>query len=216
LFEVIMLAAGEMEYDPITSTFLGYKNAIYCPELYRVAVTHEGGKPRPHEVVVIFDKLTAPSVVGDEVFNLIRANFRFRDEVFDRFADLQKMVDEDDVDVVFDRLRESLGVIAHEAETHGFFDQATLRVAYGNDYNDELEHLQDRWIGARKRLTKHIDNRQVDATQDCLEQLARINLAFSIHAADRHLKLLNQRAEPLGPSSADTVVDFRRAGETRD
>lgn len=205
LFEVIMRATNGERFEPITSTFLGWENSIYCPEVYQVVAApdphrrpDEPWQLRPRSVTLVFDKVMAPSVVGDAVFNLIRANFRFREEVFDRFANLSDQLDRadaDEQDVLFERLKESMGVIRHEADIHGFFDPMTLKAAYGETYDDELARLEERWRLEEAELTKNIDRRAVADISRSLDKMAAINWSFSMRAAERHQTLLEAQAD---------------------
>lgn len=214
---------GDTIFQPITTTFRGRDGRIYCPELYRVDLSHGNGTVSsgpwtPSRVVVLFDSLNAPSVVGDTVFNLIRANFRFREEVFAQFAgrlgamiasERRELAPREDEArrAVLQRLEEALDLIDHEADLHGFFDPARLAEAYGEATErwQRVQSLCESWLTTTKRLRKAIQQGDIDAAEERLSELSALNCSFSVIAAEQHLEMMRKEIGQVQPESRERV-----------
>ena len=205
LNEAYTLSRAHRSIGSITTTFRGYDGRLYIPEIYEIRRRGDGSML----VILVFDVLDGPSVVGDEVFNLIRVNFRVRDEVLSPFAGQlaarirdhgEHMSADQAKALVFRNLVEALRLIEHEAESHGFFDDAKLAKAFG-DNRERLEDLtadRKRWRSLRAKLEDIGRREDVPEAEGILDEMRHLNWRFSIAASESHQAWLDrQRPVPV-------------------
>ena len=112
---------------------------------------------------------------------------------------------------VFRDLSEALGLIEHEAEAHGFFDEATLAKAFGRDPATltKVKANGERWLGLRRTLKVAVEKRDVNSAEHILEEMRVLNWEFSIAAAERPRQWLDELATPK-VADADNVTRLPR------
>lgn len=199
LGERLGLAIKGRGFEPIVETFWGAKSGIYCPEIYKV----EFRGSDPVSVTLVFDSLATPTDVGGELFKLLKADVRFRHEVFDHFNDLAADVAHAgaDHDQVFENLRNRIELIYKEAEGNHIFEPNRIRDAYGDEVAAEIETLGTQWDEKRDRLGALLDaqNMPVDerttAVAETLGDLSMLNHAFTVMTVERIADVL-AGAEP--------------------
>lgn len=190
-------ASGRIAY-PTASTFMGLQDS----RNFRAMITKlERADARILRIVIAFIPEPTPAIVGGPAFNLLRLATRFQSEVIQRFCGrLQGLAVQHGKERVLTMLFGAIRNIERESDQLRFSDPPTVCAVFSEENTDRTAVLKlfSEWANVRSSIFSHIDDGDLEALEQCLSRLQRMNLDFLPMIARRHCELIERDARRSG------------------